>query len=106
MVDGLLLNSIYSYSQGFSNYLVFKFNKNPKEFSSADDNILYVHLYEKNSKKFINKDLDINSFTQIGEEFYYNIKLSKKKKEDFQKINFGFYDSSSKQNSASFFVEF
>ena len=87
-----------------SRNLVFEFDKNIKEVVGKNNTTLFVHLFANGEEKFANADKNINDFVQIGNKFYYPIDLKGKKFENLEKINFGFYDSKIKKNSAKFSI--
>lgn len=65
--------------------------------------IFYIYIFlQKNNSKFINKDINIKDFTQIGEKFYYAIVIDNIKLQKLKSLDFGFYNSTLEQNSASF----
>ena len=84
--------------------LIFEFNKNVKEVAEKSENILFVHLFVTGKEKYIIADKNINNFTQIGNKFYHIIDTKDEKFKNLEKINFGFYDSNAKKNSAKFSV--
>lgn len=107
--NSLKLKSIF-YSNGYKifdkNRIILEFNNSLLNYIKKGDNILFIHLYLKNNDSFINKDQDINNFTQIGESFYYCIDLNNIKLDNIEFIKFGFYNNKTKTNSNSFSLNF
>lgn len=107
LIDDLSLKAIYVYDEiGSKNSsLMLEFNKNLTNYIKEGDNVLYAHLYQKGVDKFINSDLPINRYTKVGDAYYYRILLKGAKIEKLSKLNFGFYNSKTKKNSASFTID-
>lgn len=107
LTKDLKLKAIF-YSDGHKvfdkNMLILQFNKSPLKYIKNGDDILYVHVYPKNGEKFINKDIDLNEVSEINSNFYYAIPVDKSVLSESKYINFGFYNSKTQQNSASFIL--
>lgn len=105
LINDLKLDAIF-YSNGHNifdkNKLILQFNHSLLNYIKNGDNILYLHIFTKNNSKFINKDINIEDFTQIGEKFYYAIVIDNIKLQKLKSLDFGFYNSTLEQNSASF----
>lgn len=84
--------------------LIFELNKSPLELSDQEITTMFFHLYTINDKKIINMDKDINSFMQMGNYYYYVVKLQGIKFSTIRKIDFGLYNNKLKKNYALFSI--
>lgn len=108
LFDELELSSIYSYKEfgAAGNKLIFEFTDSLLNYIEDGDDILYMHLYKKNEAGFVNADIEIKVFDKIGRKYYYIVDLNGLEIDDVSQVNFGFYNSQNKENSASFGFDF
>ncbi len=84
--------------------LIFEFNKNQLLLAAKNASHLFFHVYLYGEGKFVNADMRIKDFTEIGDKCYFVIKMKDKKIKSIksiEKINFGIYDAKSKQRYSS-----
>lgn len=101
----LNLISLTPYRVSLVNNLIFEFNQSLYDEAQKDDNVFYIHFHEKDKDGFINGDRGLNQQVKIGDRYYL---LTSTKEVPFDKIDtirFGFYNSNTKQNSASFEIK-
>lgn len=103
--DDLKLSVLMGDSEIFEKEnLIFEFDKNIKEVAEKSETVLYIHLFVKNTKKYLYADKNINHFVQIGNKFYYTVDLKNQNLSDIEKITFGFWDKEAKKSSARFLL--
>ena len=101
LIQDLNLSKIYSndIDKYFDEHMiVIEFDKNPLNYKQEDDDIMFINILKKGKDKFLNYNIKINEFSQVGNKYYYVVKGIKGSK--IEKIDFGFYSSKTKRNSA------
>ncbi|SEI97937.1 hypothetical protein SAMN05216514_10747 [Kandleria vitulina] len=105
--NGLTLTNIYAkFNAPFEQTIVFEFDNSLMNFVQKGDTILYIHLKIDGREMFVNADLDLNDFVQIGDKYYYGKTMLTPRINKLSSIDFGFYNPSTKTTSANYTLNF
>ena len=105
--DGLTLNNMYvKFNSPFEQTIAFEFDNSLMNFVQEGDTTLYMHLNIDGREEFINADLNLNDFVQMGDKFYYGTTILTPHIDKLSSIDYGFYNSDANTCTASYSLDF
>jgi hypothetical protein len=105
--DGLTLTNMYvKFNAPFEQTIVFEFDNSLMNFVQEGDKTLYMHLNIDGREEFINADLNLNDFVQLGDKYYYGKTFLTPRIDKLSSIDYGFYNPDANTNSANYTLDF
>lgn len=100
----LELISLIPYRVSLLDNVIFEFNESLLNVAQSDDNYFFIHFFEKGKEEYINNGKLLNEQIKIGDKYYFLSPINGATWDKIEKINFGFYNTETKNTSAEFSI--